>query len=363
MYSEFFSKYVDDGSSKYYLYISSTKETYRLAAVLILKYLFASSCRTKLPEEADFFFIPTITYRNSEHNTVLEEIERIYNTSLFRRGVRDHVIASLFNPGVCDSVDKWTNRTKDLLRPMLKIVAETFTWYFPFRERYGPNCGLFHIENTLAVPYVSTAHSFTGDIHRKRPYLSMFVGNSNYPTYRKKISDQCNAAMNDRGDCYTPNKERTELLGIQSYDLYVNSTFSFCPSGDTPTRKALFDGLSLNSIPVLFEELSFDLQYSPFFPGNPRDYSVLLNSTEDIMGQLRAIPESAIMKMQANIARIRESVTYVDKFDALDASWVILQQLKKYKENGYRFNDSFANKTKLSCVKEAQKMDGFCLLE
>ena len=107
--------------------------------------------------------------------------------------------SKLVNSGVCDSVDKWTIRGKHLLGRMLKIVTEKFTWYFPFHQWDSPNCGLFSIENTSAVPYVSTAHSFTGDIHRKWPYLSMCVGNANYPPYRKKILDKCNFEMTNRG--------------------------------------------------------------------------------------------------------------------------------------------------------------------
>jgi hypothetical protein len=112
----------------------------------------------------------------------------------------------------------------------------------------------------------------------------------------------------------------------------------------------LFDGIGLNSIPVIFEQTTLDVQYPYFFP-NPRDYSILLNSTDDLMGQLRAIPEERIKQMQSNIATIRESLLYSDKTDAFDASWVLMKELKRYKQNGFVFDDPFANRTFLECLK------------
>ena len=44
---------------------------------------------------------------------------------------------------------------------------------------------------------------------------------------------------------------------------------------------------------MIFEQTTLDVHYPHFFP-NPRDYSIRLNSNDDIMGQLRAIPEDRI---------------------------------------------------------------------
>ena len=120
----------------------------------------------------------------------------------------------------------------------------------------------------------------------------------------------------------------------------------------TPLLGKLFDGLALNSIPVIFEDASLDVTYPQYFPGNPRDYFVLLNTTEDMMGQLRSIPKEEVRRMQSNIARIRESLSYSSRMDTRDATWVMMKELEKYKQNGYRFDDPFANKTELKCIKE-----------
>ena len=132
--------------------------------------------------------------------------------------------------------------------------------------------------------------------------------------------------------------------------MYFNSTFFFSPGGDTGPRKALFDGLLANSIPVIFEEVSFDVTYPAYFPGNPRDYTIFLEATEDIMGQLRTIPPWRVAELQRNIARVRNSVSYLPD-EAFDATWIIMQELKQYALNGYKFIDRFPNKTTLECVK------------
>ena len=134
----------------------------------------------------------------------------------------------------------------------------------------------------------------------------------------------------------------------------MNSTFFFCPGGDTAVRKGLFDGIASNSIPIVFEELSFDIAYPTYFPGNPRKYSILLNSTTGIMEQIRAIPTSHIVELQRNIAKIRDIVAYLPRENVRDATWVMMEQLKEYKENGYRFVDKFpANKT-VQCVDKTE---------
>jgi len=114
-------------------------------------------------------------------------------------------------------------------------------------------------------------------------------------------------------------------------------------------NKALFDGLAFNSIPVIFEEVSFDVTYPLYFPGHPRDYSVFLNSTTDMMGQLRAIPPWRVAELQTNIARVRNLFSYLPD-TTFDATWVLLEELKRYKLNGYQFADRFTNKTDLLCV-------------
>lgn len=114
-------------------------------------------------------------------------------------------------------------------------------------------------------------------------------------------------------------------------------------SSDTPTRKALFDVQSLNSILVIFEEVSLEVQYPQYFRGNPLDYFAFLNTVDDMMGQLRSIPTQAVRQM---IARIRDSLSYSSR------TWVIMKELEKYKQNGYHFDDPFANKSELKCIKE-----------
>ena len=156
---------------------------------------------------------------------------------------------------------------------------------------------------------------------------------------------------------------RSFALSKTAYDLYINSTFFFCPGGDSGPRKALFDGIALNSIPVVFEEVSFDVTYPVYFPGNPRDYTVFLNTSDDLMGQLRAVSSARITELQRNIARVRDSVSYIPNHDSFDATWMIMKQLEQYKLNGYNFFDRFPNKTTLNCVDKIEEFGGKCRLQ
>ena len=162
--------------------------------------------------------------------------------------------------------------------------------------------------------------------------------------------------------CYIPFSatNRSFALSKTAYDLYINSTFFFCPGGDSGPRKALFDGIALNSIPVVFEEVSFDVTYPVYFPGNPRDYTVFLNTSDDLMGQLRAVSSARIAELQRNIARVHDSVSYIPNHGSFDATWIIMKQLEQYKLNGYKIFDRFPNKTTLNCVDKVEEFGGKC---
>jgi hypothetical protein len=90
--------------------------------------------------------------------------------------MKDHIVLSLWNPRTCPS--EWTNHTKALLTPMVKVVTGIYVWTFHFFDRHSLHCGMYSIDNLLAVPYVSNAHEFKGDVHHPRPFLSMFIGST-----------------------------------------------------------------------------------------------------------------------------------------------------------------------------------------
>jgi len=323
-----------------------------------------SHCTVNEAKDADFLILPLYDQNPSETDRVVHMLEHSeFNDTLFRRGQKDHILLNFHNTkkGWLMTL-RLKNRTKELITPMIKVLADVFDWGFHFEHRKRTDLAEINFDRMMTVPFSSHISEYSGDIHEQRPYLVSFMGNGIYPLYRKKIVQQCHAAMIDpaRGDCLLAETNRSKpSIGFDS--MYANSTFFFSPGGDTGPRKALFDGIALNSIPVIFEETSLDVTYPAYFPGNPRDYSVFLNSSsDDIMGQLRNISSSRILELQNNIARVRDSVAYLPDANAYDATWVMMKQLEQYKLNGYKFIDRFPNKTTLYCVDKDEEFHGQC---
>eukprot|EP00580_Thalassiosira_gravida_P010073 CAMPEP_0201635062 /NCGR_PEP_ID=MMETSP0493-20130528/7747_1 /ASSEMBLY_ACC=CAM_ASM_000838 /TAXON_ID=420259 /ORGANISM="Thalassiosira gravida, Strain GMp14c1" /LENGTH=467 /DNA_ID=CAMNT_0048106987 /DNA_START=105 /DNA_END=1508 /DNA_ORIENTATION=+ len=326
-----------------------------------------SHCTVKEAKDADFLILPLYDRDVEEVDRVVHALEHHseYNDTLFRRSQKDHILVNFHKTKWGWSMTKsLKNRTKELTIPMVKIVVDVFLWGYSFEHRKRTDMAEINYDRLLAMPYASHIREYSGDIHEQRPYLVSFTGNGNYPKYRKKIVQQCHDAMVDpaRGDCYLAETNRSNPTKTITFDsMYANSTFFFSPGGDTGPRKGLFDGIALNSIPILFEETSLDVTYPAYFPGNPRDYSIFLNSdSEDLMGQIRAIPMSRIKELRENIARVRDSVAYLPDADAQDATWVMMKELERYKRNGYKFMDPFPNKTTLNCVDKEEEFHGNC---
>jgi len=320
---------------------------------ILQKFIFHSPCVVEDAREADFIILPLANINAGELDRIVQLLERDHNSTLFRRAMKDHVIPGLQNTRKSyQMASALSKRTHEWTTPMIKLVVDIWGWWYHFSayHTYTTPAQLFmYYDRIMTVPYASSVFNFTGDIIANRKYLASFAGNVVYPKYRKEISDQCLEAMEGMGDCFVGASNRSHAAESLSYDLYLNSTFFFCPAGDSGPRKALFDGIAANSIPVVFDETSFELQYSYYFP-NPRDYSVFMNSTEDMMSQLRDIPQSRIVELQKNIAFVRTSVAYLQSRYEKDATWMILKQLEEYKRNGYKFLDRWAGRSEYKCL-------------
>eukprot|EP00585_Thalassiosira_rotula_P012226 CAMPEP_0196130600 /NCGR_PEP_ID=MMETSP0910-20130528/916_1 /TAXON_ID=49265 /ORGANISM="Thalassiosira rotula, Strain GSO102" /LENGTH=511 /DNA_ID=CAMNT_0041389939 /DNA_START=277 /DNA_END=1812 /DNA_ORIENTATION=- len=396
---------------KDYIFVTS-EQSYQGGHPWFILHKFISSkhshCTAKEAKDADFLILPLYNHHNvGEVDQVLHALEHHseYNDTLFRRSQKDHILLNFHDTKYGrEMTNRLKSRTKELIIPMVKVVVDVFLWGYDFQNRKRTDMAEVNFDRLLSMPYASNMREYSGDIHEQRPYLVSFTGNGNYPNYRKKIVQQCHDAMVDpaRGDCYLAGScvcesiyflRCTHLIFHVEYmdgtfamifpssaplffsetnrskppknitfdSMYANSIFFFCPGGDTGPRKGLFDGIAVNSIPVLFEETSLDVTYPAYFPGNPRDYSIFLNtSSEDLMGQLRAIPMSRIKELRENIARVRDSLAYLPDADAQDATWVMMKELERFKQNGYKFVDPFPNKTTVYCVDKEEEFHGKC---
>ena len=108
-------------------------------------------------------------------------------------------------------------------------------------------------------------------------------------------------------------------------EFYGSSTFFFNPGGDSGTRKALFDGMLAGSIPVIFEEMSLDLQYTNTFT-DPRSISVFMNTTHNMIQQLKDIPEKRVKELQINVRKIRCNQIFFESQHYILLSWVEVER-------------------------------------
>lgn len=137
-----------------------------------------------------------------------------------------------------------------------------------------------------------------------------------------------------------------ELVPL-AYVAYTRATFFLCPWGDSPTRKALFDGIAAGSIPVIFSQASLDAQFPAFMP-NPREISIFINTTYDLIGQLERIPKAKVRRMQENILKLKKKIEYrPERTD--DAFDVIMNELARYVRNGHRVRLNTPVGDKLLC--------------
>ncbi|KAJ4753604.1 Xyloglucan galactosyltransferase KATAMARI1 [Rhynchospora pubera] len=176
----------------------------------------------------------------------------------------------------------------------------------------------------MGIPYPSYFHPSTSDEmvswqetvrHMKRTHLFSYIGGvrpwSMSADIRSKLlklcksSDHCAVIECEKGTvCYEPNK---------IMDLMTQSHFCLQPSGDSPTRRAVFDSVLAGCIPVFFSKDTAYNQYPWYLPKHPDDWSVFIepdhiNQLEKV---LKRIPEKKIKQMREVVIEMIPRVTYV----------------------------------------------------
>ena len=75
--------------------------------------------------DADFIILPMANYDAGQLNEILERLERDHNATLFRRGMKDHILPGLQNTrksyGMANLL---SNRSHELATPMIKFVVD-----------------------------------------------------------------------------------------------------------------------------------------------------------------------------------------------------------------------------------------------
>jgi hypothetical protein len=208
----------------------------------------------------------------------------------------------------------------------------------------------------MAIPYPTSYHPYSERQIQawqrvletsQRDTFVLFAGaprnNSLSGSLRGALMEQCqkstgcNVLSCREVDCVRNPEVLTEK--------FLKSVFCLQPSGDSATRKGVFDCLVAGSIPVFFDERTAYNQYLWHLPSNGSSYSVFLdhakvvNGTLDVIKELKKIPQQRIRSMQKAVRELMPGVVY-KKFgtpnggikDAFDLT--IDNLLEKFKSTG-----------------------------
>ncbi|GAQ89398.1 Exostosin family protein [Klebsormidium nitens] len=184
-------------------------------------------------------------------------------------------------------------------------------------------------ERQVSIPYPTCFHPGSPEditAHQQliqssnRTNLASFAGQLNREglhwgrNLRAKIAEQCELHP---GDCHLV-ECGMECPCTKVLEAQLAAKFCLQPSGDSPTRRSLFDSLQAGCIPVLFHRASAYDEYTSFLPQDESSYSVFIPENDvmqggvDIIEELRRIPEDELQRKRDVIASMLPSISYED---------------------------------------------------
>ncbi|WJX39413.1 hypothetical protein P8452_26958 [Trifolium repens] len=107
--------------------------------------------------------------------------------------------------------------------------------------------------------------------------------------------------------------------------VFENSVFSLQPSGDSYTRRSIFDSILAGCIPVFFNPGTAYSQYKWHLPKNRTKYSVYIPVKDvkewnvDIEKVLLRIPEKDVIAMREEVIKLIPKIVYADPRGKLDS--------------------------------------------
>ncbi|KAK7406138.1 hypothetical protein VNO78_07757 [Psophocarpus tetragonolobus] len=145
--------------------------------------------------------------------------------------------------------------------------------------------------NDIGIPHPTNFHPHTDNdiiawqlkiIRSNRRNLVSFAGAARVDAedkIRSTLIDQCTSLGN--GKCHFLNCSCVKCDEAESIiELFVESEFCLQPTGDSPTRKSVFDSLISGCIPVLFDPFTAYYQYPWHLPHQHDKYSVFMDKKE-----------------------------------------------------------------------------------
>ncbi|MQM22113.1 hypothetical protein Taro_055159 [Colocasia esculenta] len=185
------------------------------------------------------------------------------------------------------------------------LVLESRAW--PWQEQAIPYPTSFHPANLpLLESWIARAR------RSRRTVLMMFAGGggspNSAPNIRRSIRAECENRTShcEMVDCSNGVCEHDPIRFMRPM---LRASFCLQPPGDTPTRRATFDGIIAGCIPVFFEEATARSQYGWHLPP-PEEYpsfSVHIPK-EDVVGRGLSIADVLLGIPAVEVGRMRERV-------------------------------------------------------
>lgn len=303
-------------------------------------------CLVSSPAEANLFYIPyygglDVTRWNFRKNISnekrdelgLELVNWLQGQPWWRRhGGRDHVLVLTkisWDFRRSNDADKWGSRLLHLpeMKSVTKLLVERYPW--DMNEIGIPHPTFFHPRSDediwLWQRVISTS---------PRPYLISFAGAprpNSTESIRSILIEQC---LGKPEACEFLNCNAGVCLSPEStVKLFMKSEFCLQPTGDSPTRRSVFDSLIAGCIPVLFNPFTAYYQYPWHLPANQSSYSVYIPEEAvrqreiNVVEALQKIPEDQRKEMRRTIIQeIMPGLVYGDadsKFDKFQDAFMI----------------------------------------
>ncbi|KAL5076012.1 hypothetical protein RYX36_014996 [Vicia faba] len=188
-------------------------------------------------------------------------------------------------------------------------------------------------KNDYAIPYPTSFHPLLdNDVyqwqskirHQKRDFLFTFTGAPRpelEDSIRGKIIEQCRGSSLCKFiDC--SHEKCDDPVNVMK--VFENAVFSLQPSGDSYTRRSIFDSILAGCIPVFFNPGTAYSQYKWHFPKNRSEYSVYIPVKDvkewnvNIGKVLLGIPENEVIAMREEVIRLIPKIVYADPRGKLD---------------------------------------------
>ncbi|CAA7049503.1 unnamed protein product [Microthlaspi erraticum] len=302
-----------------------------LLAVIFRERMKHYECLTKDPSLASAIYVPFYAgFDVSRHlwgynTTVRDELAIKLAKWLSKRpewmkmNGRDHFFATgriaWDFRRVSDQDSDWGNKL--MLLPefsnMTMLAIETTAWTNEFAVPYPT---YFHPKSLTEISMWQKKVKSV-----KRRYLFSFVGAPRPKmdgSIRGEIIKQCLAShgrckflnCNDSGgkDCDNP---------VKIMKVFQNSVFCLQPSGDSYTRRSIFDSILAGCIPVFFSPGSGYNQYKWYFPKDYKKFSVYVpengmkNGTVSLRNVLGRVGKESVLKMRNEVVKMIPKIIYV----------------------------------------------------